>query len=331
MSDKPKIDTDELMTLYLDGEASVRQQTELKRMMLHDPSIADRLNALQKQQRLLNALPVETAPENLMDDIRTAMERNLILGDSEQTTEAASGSSHLMMRRLLTAAAMLLIPLGLLSAVVYQIIKPAPTGQIDYIPAGERIAEANPDAAIPEAAAPGLLTQLPFNGVLILTTDEYMTVSNQVEKAIFSQGLISHTLPNRTADVTSFHITASPKMIADLVDSLGDARSRCKAVTLEVAGGADDQTVKITEPQNRQIKTLVYEDNVKMMNHLAGRYAAANLKGDTLLAQGGHEKSPPDLNEDGYPAPSIPTLAGSYDPLNNATIQLSIHVERNLK
>ena len=331
MSDKQKIDTDELLTLYLDGEASVRQQTELKRLMLHDPSVADKLNALQQQQRLLNALPVESAPESLIDDIRTAMERKLILGDSEQAVAAGSGSSHLMMRRLLTAAAMLLIPLGLLSAVVYQIVKPAPTGQVEYISAGERIAAANPDAATPPAAAAGLLTQLPFNGVLILTTDEYMTVSNQVEKAIFAQGLISHTLPNRTADVTSFHITASPKMIADLIDSLGDARGRCSAVMLEVAGGTDGQTVKIAEPQNRQIKTLVYEDNAKMLSHLAGRYATANLKVDTLLAQGTGEKSPPELSEDGYPVPSIPTLAGSYDPLNNATIQLSIHVERNLK
>lgn len=326
MSEKPKINIDELITLYLDGEATEREQTTLKRMMLRDSSIAEKLSAFQQQQRLLTAMPVEAAPDSLIDDIRAAMERKLILGDSEGHTTAASGSSHLMVRRLLTAAAMLLIPLGLLSAVVFQIMKPAPSGSIDYVSADQRMADAKPQPPLPvDQGTP--LAKLPFNGVLVLTTDEYMTVSNQVEKAIFAKGLVNHTMPRRTADVTSFHISASPKMVADLIDSLDDARRRCKTVTLEVEGAADEP-VKITDPQNRQIKMLAYEDNVDMFNHLAGRYASANLKGETMLAA---DKNTPNLTDDGYPKPSIPTLAGSYDQLEKATIELVIHVERNLK
>lgn len=330
MNEKHKNETDELMTLYLDGEATQRQQTELKRLMLHDPLIAEKLNALQRQQQLMQALPVETAPDGLIDDIRAELERKLILGDSGDSTETVSGSSHLMIRRLLTTAAMLLIPLGLLSAVVYTIMKPASQGGIDYVPASKRIADAAPTRVLPSANEMGLLKELPFNGVLVLKTDEYMTVSNQVEKAIFAQGLISHTLPSRTADITSFHITAPPRMIAGLVDSLAGMWPRCKNVTLEVVRDGVGETIKISDPRNRQIKTLVYEDSDEMLNRLATRYASANRKDDTMFAKTDGKKAP-QLSADGYPEPSIPTLAGSYDQLNQATIQLSIHVERNLK
>ena len=57
-SEKPKIDVDDLMALYLDGEASQRQQTELKRMMLNDPSIAQKLKDLKRQRKLLRAMPI---------------------------------------------------------------------------------------------------------------------------------------------------------------------------------------------------------------------------------------------------------------------------------
>lgn len=326
MSDRQKIETDELISLYLDGEASQRQRTELKRLVQHDRSIGDKLKALQKQQRLLGAMPVESAPASMIDDIRTAMERKLILGDSDQSGETVASSSHLMMRRLLTAAAMLLIPLGLLSAVVYQIVKPASQDEVRYVDADSRVVDRPSETgeAVPREVQ---LIQLPFNGSLILTTDEYMTVSSQIEKAIFDEGLLDHTLPSRTADVTSFHITATPKMIADLIDSLNETWGRCKAVSLEVVGQSG--TVCISDPQSRQIKTLVYEDNVEMLDHLAGRYAAANQKAETMFA----EKTDGDgsaLSENGYPPVSIPTLAGNYDQAR-ATIQLSIHVERNLK
>ncbi|MHC4551629.1 MAG: anti-sigma factor family protein [Planctomycetota bacterium] len=323
-SEKPKIDIDELMALYLDGEVSQRQQTELKRMMLKDPSIALRLTDLQRQRKLLRALPIESAPEGLIDDVMGELERGLILGSADESTQA-TGTSRFAMNRWSAVAAMVLVPVGLLSMVVWSIVKPANRSGLDYIPAGERVAVAPaPEAPVEPAVEKPL--ELPFNGTLVLRTDQYMTVSDGVMKAIEAKGLIGEMVPNRTADVTSFSITAAPKKITDLIDAMTDVRGRCKAATLEVTqpGG---QVVRITNPKNRQIKTLVFEDNAEMMNRLATRYASANLKPDTLMAKSSDDEKPA-LTDDGYPAASVPTLAGTYDQ-PDAKIQLTIHVERS--
>lgn len=326
MSEKPKINIDELITLYLDGEATERQRTELKRMILHNPSIGDKLKSLQRQQRAMGALPVESAPESLIDDIRAELERKLILGDFAQTDETVAGKSHLLARRALTTAAMLLIPMGLLFVVVWQIMKPPQEGGM-YVSTSERIAQADPGetSLTPTAQPDETRKTLPFNGVLVLKTDEYMTVSRQMDKAIQAKGLIAQTLKSGTADVTRFQITASPKKIAGLLDVLAAVRPRCKEVVLKVTG-AENTNITIDNPQDRQLKMLVYEDNIEMLNHLAARYASANLKDDSAVARGDDE---PAAGTDGYPGMSMPQLAGSYDQMQNTTIELTIYIERN--
>lgn len=325
MNENQKIETDELVSLYLDGEASVRQQTELKRLMQHDPSIQERMDALRRQQQMLNALPVETAPTSLLEDIRSAMERNLILEDvSSQSQTTILATSHLFVRRLMTAAAMFLLPLGLLALVVFQIMKPPAAGPSDYVPIQDIIANAE-TAANPSADQTGIFGELPFKGTLVFQTDQYMTVSGLVKETIEKQGLLEQTFPDRTADVTRFQITASPKQVAELVDSLVAIRPQCEKVTLQVlSDNPANEMIEIPEVQTKQLKMLVYEDSPDMFTRLASRYASANQKVKFLL----DEK--PELEADGYPELSIPTLAGNYDPMNR-TVQLTIQIERNVK
>lgn len=319
--EKHKIDVDELMTLYLDGEASQRQQTELKRMMLNDPSIADQLKTLQQQQQLLCVLPVEAAPETLIDDVRAGLERKLILGDTGENAPAVS-TGRWAMRKWMAAAAMILVPVGLLSMVVWQIVKP-PAGE-DYIPTDQRLVQATPKT--PETSPPAveMPLELPFDGVLVMRTDEYMTVCDGVNKAIEAKGLLGSQAPSRTADMTRFTISASPRKVADLIDALGEMQLRCDTVLLEVVRAGGD-VVRIIDPQSRQVKTLLYEDNVEMLDRLARRYAAANLKADTVLAKKDEEST-----DEGYPGGSMPSLAGAYDQ-PEAMITLTIHVERSFK
>ena len=128
-----KVETDELISLYLDGQASERQQTELKRLIRNDPTLADRIKTMYRQKKILNALPIETAPASLLEDIRSAMERNLILENTPAPPQSILASSHLAMRRMLAIAAMILVPMGLLALVVFQIIKPAADGPGPYV------------------------------------------------------------------------------------------------------------------------------------------------------------------------------------------------------
>ncbi len=320
MSDKhQKFDTDELISLYLDGQASERQKTELKRLIQHDPALAERIKAIHRQKKVLNALPVETAPASLLEDVRSAMERNLILENPAAQPHSRLAGSHLAVKRLLAAAAMVLVPMGVLALVVFHIIKPPADGPGPYIRTDERIAEA--PAAVP-AETDAVVESMPFKGVLVLRTDQYMTVSGRVKEAIEAQQLLGQAFPQRTADVTRFQVTASPKDVAELVDALAPVRAECRAVLLQVPGSeAAQEPVEIADIQDDQLRMLLYEDSREIFNRRVMRYAAANQQLDPLF------EDRPALQPDGYPQPSIPTLAGSYE-LVDRTVELTIQIER---
>ncbi len=323
MNEEHKIEMDELISLYLDGEATQRQETELKRLMQHDSLVQDRVKALKHQQQTLNALPVETAPENLLDDIRCEMERKSILNGVSDNSKISAATTHLFARRLMASAAMLLLPLGLLAVVVFQIFKQPVDGPLDYDRSNTTISQTKP---VPSSdALPALSSELPFNGVLVLKTDQYMPVSTTIKEAIDKQGLLAQAFPERAANVTRFYIKASPKKVAELLDSLTPVRAQCRTVTLQIPGpGTNDEAIEISEPQAKQITTLVFEDSPQMFDRLASRYAAANQKNDSAFAKNDDDSQ---LDESGYPSLSIPTLAGDYDQ-QNKTVQLTIHVER---
>ena len=60
------INIDELLNSYIDDELPQRHQTEVKRLIRHDPQIAQRLEELEKCKILLNSLPCEQAPESTL-------------------------------------------------------------------------------------------------------------------------------------------------------------------------------------------------------------------------------------------------------------------------
>ena len=84
--------------------------------------------------QLLNALPVETAPDSLHEDIRSAIERKLILNGTAEPSPSLITTSHFFIRRLTAAAAMILLPLGVLGVVVFQIMKPPSGGPVAGYP-----------------------------------------------------------------------------------------------------------------------------------------------------------------------------------------------------
>lgn len=317
MNEPQKIDIDELISLYLDGEASVRQETELKRLMLNDPALAERVDTLRQQQQMLRALPIETAPASLLDDIRTQLERTLILDNTPDESQTFLAAGHLMVRRLLTTAAMILVPLGLLGLVVFQIVKPPAGGPGDYVPVDRTLADApkNPLPADPDADA----VQLPFRGTLVLHTGNYAAVNGLVKEAIDGQNLLGQAFPDRAPDITCYEITASPKQIAGLIDALTPIRPQCRQVALMLNNGPDGGSIEIPDIQAKQLKMLVYEDSPEMFTRLATRYASANQKINPL---------DPAPRPDGYPEPTIPTLAGNYETLNG-TVEFTIQVERD--
>lgn len=322
MKDGHNQDIEELMNAYLDGEASQRQQTELKRMMLHDPSMNERIKSLEAQKRLLNALPVETAPAGLADEVRAALERRLILENFAAPQHNASVGRA---RRSLTAAAMLLLPLGLLGVLVYQIMKP-PSETAPYIPTDRVIADGQAD---PASAENQLAGELPFDGVLTFQTHQYMSVCAFVEKMIFDQGLLEVTMPARTADASSYQLKTSPEKVIALVDALQDTWGRSTTVALTVPVNTDAGSIDIPNVKIEQVKTLAVENSSSMFSRLAARYASANKNSETFYAKEDPENQ---LGPNGFPPLNQPIMTGRYTPApagqSDTAIQLKIVIQR---
>ena len=330
MNENHRIEIEELLSDLVDDQATDRQETEFKRLAKHDPALFDQLEAMRRQKQLLSALPIESPPASLTEEIRSALERKLILGDFSRDKQTIAGTSHLYMRRILTTAAMLLLPLGLLSFVVYEIMKPASVGPAVYVSIDETLAQEDQDNLV--AAMPAFDGELPFNGILTFRTNRQIAVSSYVEKMVFDQGLINFTIPNRTTDAATYQITAPPEKIAMLVDSLGNAWSHCQAVTLSIADSSGNDAIEIQQVQAEQIAVLAVEDNRKMLDHLASQYARANKGKDTQFAKE-EASEPQDIGLDSYPRLAMPILTGNddsvpmtIDPLQ-PTVQLQIHIK----
>lgn len=328
MSEKSKIEMDELLNAMVDGEATDRQKVEFDRLLRHDVSIAKRLAAMQRQRQILGALPVEAAPVSLVDDVLSELERKQILGEVPSAQPTIVGTSHLLMRRILTTAAMLLLPIGILSFVVYEIIKPPTVGPVDYPTVGSRLVQNGTTAS----GAPSNAKELPFDGILTFRTQQPMTVSNYAEKIIFDQGLVRFTVPNRTADSSTYQITAPPEKIAVLIDSLANIWSHCQ-VGLSIANQTQDSYVDIRNVQAEQIKALAMEDSPEMLTRLAGQYASANIKKERVFAKDDKPANSEIDLVDSLPM-RVPILTGRNEPAVNAvdpalpTVRLRIQVER---
>jgi hypothetical protein len=334
MNENHRIELEELLSDLVDDQATDRQETEFKRLAKHDPAIVDQLEAMRRQKQLLNALPIESAPGSLAEEVISVLERKLILGDFPGDEQTIAGASHLYLRRILTTAAMLLLPLGLLSFVVYEIMRPASVGPTVYVSTDQTLAQEDQGNLV--AAMSLLDKELPFNGTLTFSTDRQIAVSSYVEKMVFDQGLINFTVPNRTADATTYQITAPPEKIAMLIESVGKVWPHCRAVTLSIVNSSGGDAIDIPNVQAEQVAVLAAEGNREMLDHLASQYARTNKGKDTLFAKE-EASGPQDIGLDGYPQLAMPILTGNDDSIpgiivpSQPTVRLRIRIERTVE
>lgn len=116
----------ELLNAYIDGELSERKATELKRLIDHNPELNERLTELQSCKKLAASLPKEQAPDNLADNVITAMERRMILDELSTPQVQTVGVRHLFMKRLAGVAAILLL-VAVLGVIIFQVVSPPDT------------------------------------------------------------------------------------------------------------------------------------------------------------------------------------------------------------
>lgn len=275
MNDNSKHEIDELFSAAIDDALTQRQQTELKRLLQHQPEMAEQIEILRRQRQLLCSLPVETAPTSLAEDIRAHLERKLIL-DNAARMQGMRSRAALVRRRFVAAAAMLFLPLGLLGYVVYHIVTPLPDNGAERPTARELLKDDLLMTASP-AAASAAAGALPFDGSLTLITERPTPTAQLIKKQIFLKALEHQTIPNQTAETITFHIDCTAEALADFAASLAPLWGQLSDSRLTLRDvDAPDRTVTIQHVLPEQIQRLALHTDKTPMLTAARLYASNN-------------------------------------------------------
>lgn len=272
MNEQEREKPEDLIGGFLDGELSQRQRTELKRMAQHDPCLKRELHSLYRQKEVLSALPVEKAPEGLAAEVRSRLERRMIL-DAEPASEIRPiGHAHLLIRRIAAVAAMLFIPLGILAIIVFQIMKPAD----DVLPSGVPVAEMDSTGelarlerslpvGLPETAAAISL------GRLTLSTDQPIEVNDAIKKAVLDNQLLSGANSERTESGAIYRIQCSQQQMLSFHEDLAGIWPKCSRQQLAVSidDSAEPPKAVIDGIRPDQMKTLIAESNPVRLRMIA--------------------------------------------------------------
>jgi len=336
MKKMEKAHIEELLSCYLDDELSDRGRTEIKRLIQHDKEIADTLEQLRKQKKLLNALPAVSAPPGLLDDITASVERKLILGESPQAFSENKGARHLLFRRLATAAAMLVL-VGALFFVVLQIITPGST------PARRSAAVVPPATKVPLAPtirrgvaatvappAAGNPSWSPFKASLELKTKKTIVVNSLVEKAIFDNNLINSTVPGRRAGSSTYLLNCSAAEMMNLLADLDVVWDNCESTALVLHGRTVGPNIIIENLTGRQIIEVAKEHRFSERVRTAKDFARfndamENVSKHTLFAKAGQlSVSPPPVTVKPRLTAPAPTDADAGQQQEISTLTITV-------
>jgi hypothetical protein len=240
---------DELLSCYLDGELTKRQHTEVKRLFSHDSDLVRKLGIMRKQKLLLSAIPSVSAPATMLDDIKASLERKLILDDFSHRSAESLGAKHLMFRHSMTAAIVLVL-LGTLAYVVFQILGP---GSYSKKPV---ISSLPPTVSVKKVIKPEpvvVVAAQVFTARLEFITSDVAAMSDVVSKAIYNNDLFPNTYPTRETDINTWQITGPIGRVTALLDEMHVIWDSCQKTQFTVYDEQDGSHIVIDGAMAKQV------------------------------------------------------------------------------
>ncbi len=233
MEKNNKSEIEELFSSYIDGELSERQKMEVKRLIDNNPELESQLKMLVRQKELLGAMPVDQAPEGMLSDVRSRLERQLILEPSRLREEDSAGARHLLMRNLVSVAALFLL-LGIMGLVVYNIMVPVDNGSgegqgsdvlsrdvVEEIEMMRR--EGSPSTVAREVKQERKI----LYARLDLSSREWISINAFLEKAMYNNNLVECTVPKHQPTMSTYRLSCSRQKVVELVDDLTQVWDKC--------------------------------------------------------------------------------------------------------
>ena len=279
MKANPQID--ELLSSFIDGELPLRQQTEVQRLVARDAEVARRLRQLQNCKNLVNALPAEPAPIDMLEQVKRSLERRTLLDSHAAPTVSRAGARHLKIRRFVAAAAMIAL-MGGLGAVVYQIVAPVSPGVPGYPVADASRPMQVSDNLAEVAPAPVVVAGQGFSGQLELRTASLAQADAFIKAAIEDNGLKGFAEVQTLADRRVYRIECSREGLDRLVADLGTIWKNFDSAALVVHTDRFADPVVVEPVTVRQIMQVVNQDSAEASVQVARRSAVLNRFAQTM-------------------------------------------------
>jgi len=260
-----------LLNGYIDGELSVRQQTEIKRLLKNDARLARRLSQLQKVKMLIGSLPPVEAPPGMVDEITTKLARRSLLGEEPAAVNEKAGLRELFFRKVLAVAAMVAL-VAVLGVVVYTIVAPP-----------ERMPGPGP-------FEPREVVFAKFNGRLELTTPSYMQMDASIYRAVSENSLVECTSHERLGKTTTYELTCRREGLNRLLKDLDKKWTRLDSATLIVETGVFGRGVAVDAVTPDQIAEIAAQRTSQSSIGLAKDFALVNsvteqIRNSTILLE----------------------------------------------
>jgi hypothetical protein len=323
MKDNKKLD--DLLNAYMDAQLDQRKQTEVKRLLQHDPQIAERLAELEKLCSLVAALPVTEAPNTIVEDVKAKLERRTLLGSDSKDFDEHEGAKHLLLMRAVSAAAIIALAV-VLAGVVYTIVGPEPTGE-NYVVSQNWIKEEIPMPesvkTVREKVASQAPTLKPFRGKLELKTAMFNGVDAFVKRSLVDSGIMLIELPVSETYKGFYNIRCSRTTASLFVADLASIWNKFESATLYVETPQPDADVIVENIAAHQVDDIIAERNFEKAVTLAKNTAVLNamtadLPGIALAM---------DITVESLPIPKPVLTAGDNKPKTMTDIDETEMVE----
>jgi hypothetical protein len=265
---------EKLLNGYIDGELTVRQQTEVKRLLGNDPEIAKRLVQLQKCKMLVSSVPPAQAPPEMLDDVMARLARRSLLGEEPAAVHHKAGVRDLFLRKVLTAAAMIAL-VAVFGIVVYTIVAPPVSVEQPGGYAGGNVP--------PPVINPPRTVLAKFNGRLELKTADFMAMDASINRAVEESEMVAGI--ERLGDKTIYVLTCGRKGLNQFLNRMDNDWARLDSATLFVETDLFGQPVAINAVTPGQITEITAQASFENTLRVAKDLAMFNNLSETLRSR----------------------------------------------
>jgi len=307
---KEEMNIDELLTSFLDGEATERERIEVQRLLTNDAQVAKRMRELEKCRMLVGSLPYAEAPAEIMKGIKTSLGKSPVKAPEAVVFEQRRGARHLLIRQVLSVAAMVVL-VAVLAVVIYTILVPEvsskqpivadnlklPAKKIEIrsegtvqpevtkadLPSRSASAEQgkpiSPAGGQVEAAKEVLVG---FSGRLQLKTKALIAVDASISRAIEDSGLVQYSVSGRDGKERVYTVAGSRETVNLLLGDLDGIWGKFDSATLAVEAGEAGERVVVDNVKTGQIAEILKQENSEARIKVAKDIASFNRIGKQL-------------------------------------------------